>query len=127
MVLNRLLSAGFDIRRTPRCVVALMVSLACLRDIFHLDTRCSGVIPARLDVEVAKMMRLLFSIALKDASLRVASILFRILSVFSIACVWACSEFNAAIDIGGRVEVTDVRKRQSRRNFGSPGGLNSPW
>ena len=74
-VLNLLDKAGFDISLTALWVVTLIVFSACLREMFHLEARCSGLRPVRLEVEVDMIDLFDCSMETNDLSVRIGSML----------------------------------------------------
>ena len=80
LVLKRLDRAGFEMSLTALWVVTLRVFSACLREIFHLEARCSGLRPVLREVVVDIIDRLDCSIDRKDLAVRVGSMLCKIAS-----------------------------------------------
>ena len=80
LVLNLRDKAGFAICLTALYVVTLIVSSACLMDVFHLEAKCLGLEPVLLDVSVDITVLFAMIISRNDLSFRVGSMLLSIAS-----------------------------------------------
>ena len=80
LVSNRPDNAGLAMCLTALWVVTLIVSSACLMEMFHSEARCSGFKPVLLDVSVDITVLLAAIIARNNQSFRIGSILLSIAS-----------------------------------------------